>query len=75
VSWNDRGDLGTTIYADEDVRAQISGADGQKAGEDFIVHAQTAGSQNSSSITSLPNGGFVVPGYPLDPPLLISGLQ
>lgn len=59
VTWEDvSGTLGDT--SSSSIKAQIFGADGAKAGSEFLVNTQTAGGQDSPSITSLSSGRFVV---------------
>uniref|UniRef100_UPI000AC37846 beta strand repeat-containing protein n=1 Tax=Sphingomonas sp. CCH10-B3 TaxID=1768757 RepID=UPI000AC37846 len=42
------------------VKAQVFGASGAPVGSEILVNAATMGSQSSSQITALSNGGFVV---------------
>lgn len=56
VSWYDLG--GTPgDGSGASIRAQVFGADGTKAGSEFVVSTHTAGPQ---AVTGLSNGGFVV---------------
>jgi cadherin-like protein/cadherin domain-containing protein/hemolysin type calcium-binding protein len=59
VTWNDEGQNAGDTTGDA-VRAQMFHRDGSKMGGEFVVNTSTVGDQENSSVTALPNGGFVV---------------
>ena len=56
ISWTDERGDGSA----EGVKAQIFNADGSKDGTEFLVNTTTAKEQDTSAITALTNGGFVI---------------
>lgn len=56
VSWRTEADS----EGDLNVHAQMFAANGNKVGEEFVVNSFTDGPQESSSLTALANGGFLV---------------
>ena len=58
VTWTDTSR--TDDYFSDAVRAQLFDASGDKVGDEFLVNTTSESSQNSSMVTGLANGGFVV---------------
>ena len=54
VTWHDK------TSTSGDIKAQIFGAGGSKAGSEFVVNTTTKSTQTTPSITALADGGFVV---------------
>jgi len=59
VTWTD-GSLTNGDASGDAVHGQVFAADGTKSGDEFLVNTTTIGAQNLSSVTGLPDGGFVV---------------
>ena len=59
VTWTDESETGNDLSS-EAVRGQVFDANGSKAGDEFLVNTTTAHAQNSSSISALEDGRFVV---------------
>ncbi len=58
ISWMDQvGSLGSVSYS---IKAQAFSSDGTKVGTEFLINAETAGSQRDPAITGLASGGFVI---------------
>ena len=63
VTWTDQsfGVGGATGDSNQfAVKAQVFAANGTRVGSEFLVNTATASDQDSSQITVLSNGGFVV---------------
>jgi Ca2+-binding RTX toxin-like protein len=58
VTWDSESGLGDGEY--NEIHGRIFDADGQPSGAEFVLNTTGSGFQDYSSITSLPNGGFVV---------------
>ncbi len=56
ITWTDES---SDIWGNE-VRAQIYNADGSKAGAEFLVNTTTDRDQDTTAITTLASGGFVI---------------
>ena len=56
VAWSDQS---SDIWGN-DVRAQIFNADGSKAGSEFLVNTTADRDQDTTAITTLASGGFVI---------------
>ena len=59
ISWSDPSASNLEIPLN-DIRAQMFNADGSKAGAEMLVNTTIARDQNSSQITVLADGGFVI---------------
>ena len=59
MTWTDNSATGADTSG-SGIKAQIYDANGNAVGSEFLVNTQTLNAQQSSSVTSLANGGFVV---------------
>ncbi|WP_189411968.1 calcium-binding protein [Neogemmobacter tilapiae] len=59
VSWTDDNRMGE-VDGGTAIRAQVFGADGQKAAPPILVNTTTAENQRESAVTALTNGQFIV---------------
>jgi Ca2+-binding RTX toxin-like protein len=59
VSWTDDNRMGE-VDAGTAIRAQVFGADGQKAGQPILVNSTTGEDQRESAVTALADGQFIV---------------
>src|SRR5262249_12678414 len=59
MTWTDASATGADTSG-TGIKAQLYDANGAKVGSEFLVNTQTLNAQESSSVTSLSNGGFVV---------------